>query len=70
MMSTTHYTRRSFLRALGAGMASLAIPSVMRAGGRAGGKPNFVIIFTDDQGYQDVGCFAFDPDTEPGPNGF
>ena len=58
MMSTTHYTRRSFLRALGAGMASLAIPSVMRAGGRAGGKPNFVIIFTDDQGYQDVGCFG------------
>jgi len=24
----------------------------------AGGKPNFVIIFTDDQGYQDVGCFG------------
>ena len=23
-----------------------------------GGKPNFVIIFTDDQGYQDVGCFG------------
>ncbi|MEM0970529.1 MAG: sulfatase-like hydrolase/transferase, partial [Verrucomicrobiota bacterium] len=24
----------------------------------AQGKPNFVIIFTDDQGYQDVGCFG------------
>ena len=22
------------------------------------GKPNFVIIFTDDQGYQDLGCFG------------
>ncbi len=22
------------------------------------GKPNFVVIFTDDQGYQDVGCFG------------
>ena len=21
-------------------------------------KPNFVVIFTDDQGYQDVGCFG------------
>ena len=21
-------------------------------------KPNFVIIFTDDQGYQDLGCFG------------
>ena len=24
----------------------------------AGERPNFVIIFTDDQGYQDVGCFG------------
>ena len=23
-----------------------------------GDKPNFVVIFTDDQGYQDVGCFG------------
>ena len=21
-------------------------------------KPNFVVIFTDDQGYQDLGCFG------------
>ena len=24
----------------------------------AAAKPNFVVIFTDDQGYQDVGCFG------------
>ena len=24
----------------------------------AQGKPNFVIIFADDQGYQDLGCFG------------
>lgn len=58
MMSTTDYTRRSFLRALGVGMASLAVPGCMRANEQAAGKPNFVIIFTDDQGYQDVGCFG------------
>ena len=57
-MGTTDYTRRSFLKVLGAGIASLAIPGVMRAGQKAGNKPNFVIIFTDDQGYQDVGCFG------------
>ncbi len=58
MMGTTDYTRRSFLKVLVAGMASLAIPGVLRAGRKAGNKPNFVIIFTDDQGYQDVGCFG------------
>ena len=26
-------------------------------------KPNFIVIFTDDQGYQDVGCFG-SPDIE------
>ena len=24
----------------------------------AGERPNFVIIFTDDQGYADLGCFG------------
>ncbi|MHC4330880.1 MAG: sulfatase family protein [Planctomycetota bacterium] len=62
-MSVPDYTRRDFLRALGVGMASLAAPSCtggsQRTGGEArAGKPNFVIIFTDDQGYQDVGCFG------------
>jgi arylsulfatase A-like enzyme len=26
----------------------------------AGNKPNFIIIFTDDQGYNDLGCFGSD----------
>jgi arylsulfatase A-like enzyme len=58
-MSTSDYTRRGFLKALGVGMASLAVPGSARANQRTrGGKPNFVIIFADDQGYQDVGCFG------------
>lgn len=55
--------RRSFLKALGAGAVSLALPGYVNGYQRSGSKisadkPNFVIIFTDDQGYQDVGCFG------------
>jgi len=58
MMNMTNCTRRSFLKVLGAGMASLTIPGYIKANQQAADKPNFVIIFTDDQGYQDVGCFG------------
>jgi arylsulfatase A-like enzyme len=57
-------TRRGFLKALGFGAAAVAVgPALGRAalagaGGNGGKKPNFVILFTDDQGYQDVGCFG------------
>jgi arylsulfatase A-like enzyme len=58
MIRTTDVSRRSFLKVLGAGMASLAMPNCIKANQKVAGKPNFVIIFTDDQGYQDVGCFG------------
>ena len=62
-MRATDCTRRGFLTALGVGMASLAMPGCTKGNQQAGreaaaDKPNFVIIFTDDQGYQDVGCFG------------
>jgi arylsulfatase A len=51
-------SRREFLRsaALGAGAAALWPQSLWAADGKR--KPNFIVIFTDDQGYQDLGCFG------------
>ena len=57
-MSARDYTRRRFLRTLGAGIASLAVPSWVEGRPRTADKPNFVVLFMDDQGYQDVGCFG------------
>ena len=51
--------RREFLTtsacAAGAAVAAQSVPASAQA---AGEKPNFIIIFTDDQGYNDLSCFG------------
>ncbi len=48
--------RRCFLKCVGLGLAGLVLP--VKAVAAKIRKPNFIVIFADDQGYQDMGCFG------------
>ena len=50
-------SRRDLLGLMGAGMAGIMLGDC-RGRMKPERKPNFVIIFCDDQGYADVGCFG------------
>ena len=58
-MNRPDYTRSDFLKTLGLGTAGLALAGYGQAcKGLGKRQPNIVIIFTDDQGYADVGVFG------------
>ena len=55
--------RRQFIKILGLGAGALALPgctgsSELKTGKPSSKKPNFVIIFCDDMGYGDLGCYG------------
>lgn len=53
--------RRDFIKSVGLAATALAAPSCSTLAQQTAGKtrrPNFIIIFCDDLGYGDIGCFG------------
>jgi arylsulfatase A-like enzyme len=55
-MSSTAYSRREFLRILGAGGLLLSNGSLVL--GISAKRPNIVLIMADDMGFSDIGCYG------------
>jgi len=53
-MSTSNWTRRDFLKALGLGAVALSLPGSAQTAKR----PNIILIMSDDMGFSDIGCYG------------
>ncbi len=65
--TSIHHNRRDFLKFMGCGALSLALPACGGKGESEAGKPrpNFIIIFCDDLGYADIGPFGSEVNRTP-----
>ena len=64
--NTIQYNRRQFLKLIGAGVSTLTFGSVFNCKSSLPKQlPNIVIIFADDQGYSDLGCYGAKDFTTP-----
>ena len=52
------YTRRTFIKTAGLGVMASVLGGCAIAQKKMQQQPNFIVIFIDDQGYQDLGCFG------------
>lgn len=62
-MNGDHYSRRDFLKAAGLGAAAIAVSGCVGANKRSfhtlpNGKPNILIVMTDQQRYDSLGCYG------------
>ena len=62
-MSTARFTRRDFLKAMGAGAATLSLSGHLSTAGQSvdrasRARPNIVLIMADDMGFSDIGCYG------------
>lgn len=58
MTKTKLYTSIATIALVGVSSSVVAKEANPSKEGKHSEKPNFIIIFTDDQGYQDLGCFG------------